>query len=46
MFRFDIVATKERSPAHALGTIEDIMVEPERRARVVADQSTGTIANR
>ena len=30
-------------PAHALGRIENIMVEPERRARVVVDQRSGTI---
>lgn len=41
--RLDIVATKMQSPAHALGRIENIMVEPERRARVVVDQRSGTI---
>ncbi len=39
----DIKATGEISPAHALGRIENIRVEPERRARVVVDQSSGTI---
>lgn len=39
----DIAATRMRSPAHALGHIENIMVEPERRARVVVDQRSGTI---
>ncbi|MDX8355081.1 flagellar basal body P-ring protein FlgI [Cognatiyoonia sp. IB215182] len=39
----DIVATQMRSPAHALGRIENILVEPERRARVVVDQRSGTI---
>lgn len=39
----DIRATHTPSPAHALGRIENIMVEPERRARVVVDQSSGTI---
>lgn len=40
---FDIAATHAASPAHALGTIENIMVEPERRARVVVDHRSGTI---
>ena len=39
----DIGATKEISPAHALGRIENIGVEPERKARVVVDQRSGTI---
>lgn len=39
----DIGATKEISPAHALGRIENIRVEPERKARVVVDQHSGTI---
>jgi flagellar P-ring protein FlgI len=39
----DVKATKELSPAHALGAIERIMVEPELRARVVVDQNSGTI---
>lgn len=39
----DITATRMPSPAHALGRIENIMVEPERRARVVVDQRSGTI---
>lgn len=39
----DIVATRMRSPAHALGRVENILVEPERRARVVVDQRSGTI---
>lgn len=41
--QLDIVATQARSPAHALGRIENILVEPERRARVVVDQRSGTI---
>ena len=41
--QLDIAATHMRSPAHALGRIENIMVEPERRARVVVDQRSGTI---
>ncbi|MBJ3761472.1 flagellar basal body P-ring protein FlgI [Maribius pontilimi] len=39
----DIVATQARSPAHAIGRIENIRVEPERKARVVVDQRSGTI---
>ncbi len=41
--RLDIKATRMASPAHALGRIENILVEPERRARVVVDQRSGTI---
>lgn len=39
----DIGATGALSPAHALGRIENVRVEPERRARVVVDQRSGTI---
>ncbi len=39
----DIHSTGLPSPAHALGAIENILVEPERRARVVVDQRSGTI---
>ena len=39
----DITSTGERSPAHAIGTIENISVEPEQKARVVVDQRSGTI---
>lgn len=39
----NVVATQMPSPAHALGRIENILVEPERRARVVVDQRSGTI---
>ncbi|SES07044.1 flagellar P-ring protein precursor FlgI [Tranquillimonas rosea] len=39
----DIAATRARSPAHAIGRIENIPVEPQRRARVVVDQRSGTI---
>ena len=39
----NILATRMTSPAHALGRIENILVEPERRARVVVDQRSGTI---
>ena len=40
---FNIAETHMPSPAHALGRIENIMVEPERKARVVVDQRSGTI---
>lgn len=39
----DIEATKAPSPAHAIGRIENILVEPQRKARVVVDQRSGTI---
>jgi flagellar P-ring protein precursor FlgI len=39
----DIGSTRMPSPAHALGRIENILVEPEIRARVVVDQRSGTI---
>ena len=39
----NIAATRMQSPAHALGRVENILVEPERRARVVVDQRSGTI---
>lgn len=41
--RLDINATRMRSPAHALGRVENIPVRPERKARVVVDQRSGTI---
>jgi flagellar P-ring protein precursor FlgI len=41
--RLDILATRMDSPAHALSRVENILVEPERRARVVVDQRSGTI---
>ena len=41
--RLDIGKTRLPSPAHALGRIENITVSPERRARVVVDQRSGTI---
>jgi len=41
--RLDIDATGATSPAHALVRVENILVEPERRARVVVDQRSGTI---
>ena len=39
----DIGATKSLSPAHAISKIENLAVEPERKARVVVDQRSGTI---
>jgi flagellar P-ring protein FlgI len=38
-----IPATGMASPAHALARVENILVEPEIRARVVVDQRSGTI---
>ncbi|MGR3514758.1 MAG: flagellar basal body P-ring protein FlgI [Paracoccaceae bacterium] len=38
-----IDATGLNSPAHALGAIEALRVQPEQRARVVVDQRSGTI---
>ena len=38
-----IRATGMKSPAHVLGRVENIVVEPEQRARVVVDQRSGTI---
>lgn len=39
----DIAATRAASTAHAIGRIENILVEPQRKARVVVDQRSGTI---
>lgn len=39
----DIQATRMASTAHAIGRIENILVEPQRKARVVVDQRSGTI---
>ena len=41
--QLNMPATQMRSVAHALGRIENIAVEPERKARVVVDQRSGTI---
>ncbi|NUH66765.1 flagellar basal body P-ring protein FlgI [Sulfitobacter sp. S0837] len=41
--QLDVPATRMASVAHALGRIENIKVEPERKARVVVDQRSGTI---
>ncbi len=38
-----IGATGMNSPAHVLSRVENIIVEPEQRARVVVDQRSGTI---
>lgn len=39
----DISATGMASPAHVLGLVEGIAVQPEQKARVVIDQRSGTI---
>ena len=39
----DIAAAQMRSPAHVLGRVENLVVAPESRARVVVDQRSGTI---
>ena len=39
----DIAAANMRSPAHVLGRVESLLIEPETRARVVVDQRSGTI---
>ncbi|OUS37791.1 flagellar biosynthesis protein FlgA [Rhodobacterales bacterium 56_14_T64] len=39
----DIAGTRARSTAHAIGRIENILVKPEIKARVVVDQRSGTI---
>lgn len=39
----DLTASNVRSPAHTLAEIENLLVEPERRARVVVDQRSGTV---
>lgn len=39
----DIDKTGLRSAAHVLSRIENLVIEPERRARVVVDQRSGTI---
>ncbi|WP_092066039.1 flagellar basal body P-ring protein FlgI [Poseidonocella pacifica] len=41
--RLDVDGARMRSPAHVLGRVENILVEPERKARVVVDQRSGTI---
>lgn len=39
----DIAATRALSPAHAISEIENLLVSPEIKARVVVDQRSGTI---
>jgi flagellar P-ring protein precursor FlgI len=39
----NIDATKLSSPARAIAALENLLVEPEARARVVVDQRSGTI---
>ncbi|MFN3971557.1 MAG: flagellar basal body P-ring protein FlgI [Gemmobacter sp.] len=39
----DVAAGRMASPAHLLGRIENIAVDPQTRARVVVDQRSGTI---
>jgi len=39
----DLEAAQMRSPAHVLTRVENLLVEPETRARVVVDQRSGTI---
>lgn len=39
----DLGSARMASPAHVLGRVENIRVEPENRARVVVDQRSGTI---
>ncbi|RMD92307.1 MAG: flagellar basal body P-ring protein FlgI [Alphaproteobacteria bacterium] len=41
--RFDVARAGDASPAHAIGRIENLPVEPQRKARVVVDQRSGTI---
>ncbi|RBI71140.1 flagellar biosynthesis protein FlgA [Roseovarius sp. TE539] len=41
--RLNVQKTGMPSPAHALAQVENILVEPERKARVVVDQRSGTI---
>jgi flagellar P-ring protein precursor FlgI len=39
----DVAKARKRSPAHLMSEIENLTVEPERKARVVVDQRSGTI---
>lgn len=41
--QIDVAATQAASAAHAIGLIENLVVQPETRARVVVDQRSGTI---
>lgn len=39
----DLGRSRMASPAHVLGRLENLLVEPETRARVIVDQRSGTI---
>ncbi|PZX22489.1 flagellar P-ring protein precursor FlgI [Planktotalea frisia] len=39
----NIEKTRSRSPAHAISRLENVLVRPQRKARVVVDQRSGTI---
>lgn len=39
----DVAATRQPTPAHALGHVENLLIDPGARARVVIDQRSGTI---
>lgn len=39
----DVGRANRRSPAHLMSSIENLTVEPERKARVVVDQRSGTV---
>ena len=39
----NLTAANMASPAHVIGRLENLLVEPETRARVVVDQRSGTI---
>ena len=41
--QIDIMQSGEKSPSHLIGRIENILVSPEQKARVVVDQRSGTI---
>lgn len=41
--QLNLHAAQLKSPAHVISRIENIMVEPQRKARVVVDQRSGTI---
>lgn len=40
---FDVAVSGARSPAHAIGLVENLAVSPQARARIVVDQRSGTI---
>jgi len=39
----DIASTKSKSTAHAISRLENVLVRPQRKAKVVVDQRSGTI---